>query len=82
VRFSRRFITLYIFMGMILSIAANSYVKSTGTIDYMFYKKTIWIFSANFCKLGRQNVSNDWLGSCLNIQDIVIGYGLETIIIQ
>jgi NTE family protein len=34
-----------------LSIAGNSYVKSTGTIDYEFYKIIIWIFLP-LCQFG------------------------------
>jgi NTE family protein len=38
-------------MAMILSVAANSYVKSTA-VDYEFYKKNHLNFSANFANLG------------------------------
>jgi NTE family protein len=38
-------------MAMILSVAANSYVKSTATVDYEFYKNHL-NFSANFANLG------------------------------
>jgi hypothetical protein len=44
-------------MAMILSVAA-SYVKSTATIDYEFYKKNHLNFSAN---------SQTWETGCLSL---------------
>ncbi|PKH66622.1 patatin [Flavobacterium sp. ALD4] len=63
-----------------LSIAANSYIKSTGTIDYEFYKKNHLNFSANFANLGdRLFESVGWV-SLPKYSGYAVGYGLETII--
>jgi NTE family protein len=63
-----------------LSIAGNSYIKSTGTIDYEFYKKNHFNFSANYANLGdRIFESVDWV-SWPKYSGYVIGYGLETVI--
>ena len=63
-----------------LSIAANSYIKSTGTIDYEFYKKNHLNFSANFANLGdRMFESVGWV-SLPKYSGYAVGYGLETII--
>lgn len=63
-----------------LSVAANSYVKLTGTIDYEFYKKNHLNFSANYANLGdRIFESVDWF-SLPKYSGYAIGYGLETII--
>ncbi|MEZ7505702.1 patatin-like phospholipase family protein [Flavobacterium sp. Arc2] len=63
-----------------LSLAANSYVKSTGTIDYEFYKKNHLNFSANFANLGdRMFESVGWV-SLPKYSGYAVGYGLETII--
>lgn len=63
-----------------LSIGANSYIKSTGTIDYEFYKKNHLNFSANFANLGnRMFESVSWV-SLPKYSGYAVGYGLETII--
>jgi NTE family protein len=63
-----------------LSIAANSYIKSTGTIDYEFLKKNHLSFSANIANLGdRIFESIDWI-SAPKYSGYAIGYGLETIV--
>jgi NTE family protein len=63
-----------------LSIAANSYIKSTGTVDYEFLKKNHLSFSANFANLGdRIFESIDWV-SVPRYSGYAIGYGLETIV--
>lgn len=63
-----------------LSIAANSYIKSTGTIDYEFYKKNHVNFSANFANVGDRIFEGvDWI-SIPKYSGYAVGYGLETII--
>lgn len=63
-----------------LSVAANSYIKSTVTIDYEFYKKNHFNFSANFANIGdRIFESVDWI-SVPKYSGYAVGYGLETII--
>ncbi|MBG6186630.1 patatin-like phospholipase family protein [Flavobacterium sp. CAN_S2] len=63
-----------------LSIAANSYIKSTGTIDYEFLKKNHVNFSANFANIGdRIFESVDWI-SIPKYSGYAVGYGLETVI--
>jgi NTE family protein len=63
-----------------LSIAANSYVKSTGTIDYQFYKKNHINFSANFANLGDRIFESVAWVSLPQYSGYAVGYGLETII--
>ena len=63
-----------------LSLAANSYLKVSATVDYEIYKKNHFNFSANFA-----NVENNLFGSVdwLSIpkhSGYALGYGLETII--
>lgn len=63
-----------------LSLAANSYIKSTGTVDYEFYKKNHINFSANFANIGdRIFESVDWI-SIPKYSGYAVGYGLETVI--
>ena len=63
-----------------LSIAANSYIKSTGTIDYEFYKKNHINFSANFANVGDRIFETvDWI-SIPKYSGYAVGYGLETIV--
>lgn len=63
-----------------LSIAGNSYIKSTGTIDYEFYKNNHINFSANFANIGdRLFETVDWI-SIPKYSGYAVGYGLETII--
>jgi NTE family protein len=63
-----------------LSIAANSYLKSTVTVDYEIYKKNHLNFSANFA-----NIKDDlfktvnWI-SFPKYSGYALGYGLETAI--
>ncbi|TDE31663.1 patatin [Flavobacterium ranwuense] len=61
-----------------LSIAANSYIKSTGTIDYEFYKNNHFNFSANFANVGDKIFETvDWI-SIPKYSGYAVGYGLET----
>lgn len=63
-----------------LSVAANSYIKSTVTIDYEFYKKNHFNFSANFANIGDRIFETvDWI-SVPKYSGYAVGYGLETII--
>lgn len=63
-----------------LSVAANSYIKSTGTIDYEFYKKNHLNFSANFANAENDIFqSTDWI-SIPKYSGYAIGYGLETVL--
>lgn len=63
-----------------LSLAADSYIKSTGTVDYEFYKKNHINFSANFANIGNRIFETvDWI-SLPKYSGYAIGYGLETVI--
>jgi NTE family protein len=63
-----------------LSIAANSYIKSTGIIDYEFYKNNHFNFSANFANVGDRIFETvDWV-SIPKYSGYAVGYGLETVI--
>ena len=63
-----------------LSIAGNSYIKSTGTVDYEFYKNNHFNFSANFANIGDKLFENvEWI-SIPKYSGYAVGYGLETII--
>ncbi len=63
-----------------LSIAANSYIKSTGIIDYEFYKNNHFNFSANFANVGDRIFETvDWI-SIPKYSGYAVGYGLETVI--
>ena len=63
-----------------LSLAANSYIKSTGTVDYEFYKKNHVNFSANFANIGDRIFETvDWI-SIPKYSGYAVGYGLETVI--
>lgn len=63
-----------------LSLAANSYLKTTGTLDYEIYKKNHLNISANFANV-KDNLfqSVNWI-SIPKYSGYAIGYGLETII--
>ena len=63
-----------------LSLVANSYIKSTGTLDYEFFKKNHVNFSANFANIGdRIFESVDWI-SIPKYSGYAVGYGLETVV--
>ena len=63
-----------------LSLAANSYIKSTGTVDYEFYKKNHINFTANFANIGDRIFETvDWI-SIPKYSGYAVGYGLETVI--
>ncbi len=63
-----------------LSLAANSYLKVTGTIDYEIYKKNHLNFTANFANVKEDLFQSvNWI-SVPKYSGYAIGYGLETII--
>jgi NTE family protein len=63
-----------------LSVAADSYIKTSATLDYEFFKKNHLNFSANFANLEDGLFrSVDWI-SLPKYSGYAIGYGLETII--
>lgn len=63
-----------------LSIGANSFIKSTATLDYEFYKKNHINFSANFANIGDDIFQTlDWI-SIPKYSGYAIGYGMETVI--
>jgi NTE family protein len=63
-----------------LSVAGNSYIKSTATIDYEFLKKNHLNFSANFANIGdRIFETGNWI-SIPKYSGYAVGYGMETII--
>ena len=63
-----------------LSIAGNSYLKSSATIDYEVFKKNHLNFSANFANVEDNYFESlDWI-SLPKYSGYALGYGLETII--
>lgn len=63
-----------------LSIAGNSYLKSSATIDYEIFKKNHLNFSANYANIGNNYFNSlDWI-SLPKYSGYAIGYGLESII--
>jgi NTE family protein len=63
-----------------LSIGGDSYIKTAGTLDYEFYKKNHFNFSANFANIGDKIFSSlDWF-SLPKYSGYAVGYGLETIL--
>ncbi len=62
------------------SLSADSYIKSTGTLDLEFYKKNHVNFSANYANLQDNLFGNgNWL-STPRYSGYAIGYGLETVL--
>ncbi len=63
-----------------LSLAANSYLKSSVTIDYEILKKNHLNFTANYANLENNLFQTlDWL-TLPKYSGYAVGYGLETII--
>lgn len=63
-----------------LSLAGNSYLKSSLTIDYEIFKKNHLNFSADFANIGDHLFKTlDWI-SLPKYSGYAIGYGLESII--
>ena len=63
-----------------LSLVSNSFIKTTATFDFEFYKKNHLNFSANFANI-QNNLfqTTDWI-SIPKYSGYAIGYGLETIL--
>lgn len=62
-----------------LSLFGNSFVKSTLTIDYRFYKKHHLNFAGNFANVGNKLFDSDAWIERPNFSGYALGYGLETI---
>ncbi|MDI1254894.1 MAG: patatin-like phospholipase family protein [Flavobacterium sp.] len=63
-----------------LSLSADSYIKSTITVDYEIFKKNHVNFAANYANLADNLFGNtDWI-SKPTYSGYAVGYGLETII--
>jgi NTE family protein len=63
-----------------LSLAGNSFLKTSATIDYEIFKKNHLNFSANFANIEDDYFKTlDWI-SMPKYSGYAIGYGLETII--
>ena len=63
-----------------LSLAGNSYLKSSLTIDYEIFKKNHLNFSADFANIGDDYFKTlDWI-SLPKYSGYAIGYGLESVI--
>ena len=63
-----------------LSLVTNSFIKTSATVDYEFYKKNHLNFSANFANAENDIFqSTDWI-SIPKYSGYAIGYGLETVL--
>lgn len=63
-----------------LSLAGDSYLKSSLTLDYEFFRKNHLNFSANYANIGKDLFDTlDWI-SLPKYSGYALGYGLETII--
>jgi NTE family protein len=63
-----------------LSVAANSYIKVGGTVDYQFYKNNHLNFSANFANLDHNLFKSvNWI-TFPKYSGYALGYGLDTAI--
>lgn len=70
----------YLFGYDYLSVSGNSYLKTTGTLDYEFFKNNHINFSANFANIGDKIFDTvNWI-SVPKYTGYAVGYGLETII--
>lgn len=63
-----------------LSISGDSYVKGEVGLDYEFYKKNHFNFSANFANVGNSIFEDDRWISRPKYSGYALGYGLETFI--
>jgi NTE family protein len=63
-----------------LSIAADSYIKTLGTLDVEFYKKNHINFSANYANAERGLFKTGNWFAAPTYTGYAVGYGLETII--
>lgn len=63
-----------------LSLGGNSYIKSSGTLDFEFYKRNHVNFTANYANIGSRIFSSlDWI-ALPTYSGYAIGYGLDAII--
>lgn len=63
-----------------LSLAGDSYLKSSLTLDYEVFKKNHLNFSANYANIGKDLFDTlDWI-SLPKYSGYALGYGLETVI--
>jgi NTE family protein len=63
-----------------LSIAGNSFIKTSFTLDYEFYKKNHLNFSGNYAQVNDDLFQNtEWI-SKPKFSGYAVGYGLETIV--
>ncbi|HMI08226.1 MAG TPA: hypothetical protein VK528_11810, partial [Flavobacterium sp.] len=63
-----------------LSVAGDSYIKSTLTLDYEIFKKNHLNFAANIANVDDNLFeTTDWL-SKVSKTGYAVGYGLETIV--
>jgi NTE family protein len=63
-----------------LSIAGNSYIKTSFTLDYEIFKKNHLNFSGNYAQINNNLFENtEWL-SKPKYSGYAVGYGLETIV--
>lgn len=63
-----------------LSIAGDSYIKGSGTLDYEFYKKHHINFTANYANVGTRIFrTTDWFLKA-RYSGYALGYGFETLI--
>lgn len=63
-----------------LSLAGDSYLKSSLTLDYEIFKKNHLNFSANYANIGKDLFDTlDWI-SLPKYSGYALGYGLETVI--
>jgi NTE family protein len=64
-----------------LSLAGDSYVKQTASIDYVLYKKHHINFTGNFANVGNRIFEHtEWWLKKPNYTGYAIGYGMESII--
>lgn len=63
-----------------VSLFGNSFVKSTVTVDYRFYKKHHFNFAGNFANIGNKLFDSDAWYERPNFTGYALGYGLETIL--
>lgn len=63
-----------------LSISGDSYVKGEIGLDYEFYRKNHFNFSANFANVGNAIFEDDRWISKPTYSGYAVGYGLETFI--
>lgn len=63
-----------------LSLAGNSYIKGAVTLNYEFYKKNHFNFTANYANIGNNIFENDNWFKMPDYSGYALGYGLETIL--